>query len=406
VLEAAARQAIEDASVLHIESTSAQVNQFGGYTGHTPTSFAAWVHCLAKNAGLTADRVLVGGDHLGPFPWRNETASVALEKGRELVRDCVLAGYRKIHLDASMACADDPSGPNAQQSAERAAILCESAEHAWRQRSEESLAPVYVIGTEVPKPGGESNEAEGPEVTEAADVAATVEIFRQSFTRRGLDRAWERVIGLVVQPGVEFGDEMIFDYDPARARKLSASLPVSPELVYEAHSTDYQMAAALALLVRDHFAILKVGPWLTFAYREAIFALSAVERELLSHQKGTSLSRVREALDDAMVRNPGYWRAYYQGDEDRLRRARAFSLSDRCRYYWTDPSVQQELVRLYENLGATRLPLSLISQYIPGSYAEARTGKVVPGATELIRAHIQAILRAYSSACGQADLSD
>ena len=36
VIEAAIQQAIEDGSVLHVESTSSQVNQFGGYTGQTP----------------------------------------------------------------------------------------------------------------------------------------------------------------------------------------------------------------------------------------------------------------------------------------------------------------------------------------------------------------------------------
>jgi len=36
VIGAAIQQAIEDDSVLHVESTSSQVNQLGGYTGQTP----------------------------------------------------------------------------------------------------------------------------------------------------------------------------------------------------------------------------------------------------------------------------------------------------------------------------------------------------------------------------------
>ncbi len=107
VIDAAVQQALDDHWFLHIESTSSQVNHQGGYTGQTPQQFANAVHSAARRAGLSAERVLLGGDHLGPYPWRAEPASQAMERARELVGACVLAGYRKIHLDASVACADD-----------------------------------------------------------------------------------------------------------------------------------------------------------------------------------------------------------------------------------------------------------------------------------------------------------
>lgn len=44
-------------------------------------------------------------------------------------------------------------------------------------------------------------------------------------------------------------------------------------LVFEAHSTDYQTKEAYKQLVHDHFAILKVGPALTFAMRGFIRTL-------------------------------------------------------------------------------------------------------------------------------------
>jgi D-tagatose-1,6-bisphosphate aldolase subunit GatZ/KbaZ len=133
---------------------------------------------------------------------------------------------------------------------------------------------------------------------------------------------------------------------------LSSALPETPALVYEAHSTDYQKPAALAQMVEDHFAILKVGPWLTFAFREAVFALSAIEQELLAHRRGVRLSQVREALQAAMLRNPVYWRSYYHGSEDEIQLGRIYSYSDRCRYYWGDAKVQQELAQLRANLDA------------------------------------------------------
>lgn len=215
-----------------------------------------------------------------------------------------------------------------------------------------------------------------------------------------MNAAWENVIGLVVQPGVEFGDAKIFDYDRQKVYALSEGLPASPALVYEAHSTDYQSPAALAEMVEDHFAILKVGPWLTFAYREAIFALSNIERELAGRKREVSLSQVREALELEMLRNPAYWRSYYRGNDDAMRLSRAFSFSDRCRYYWPQPSVQEEVQRLLHNLERFSCPLTLLSQYLPIEYDAIRTGALKNEAAAVIGHHIRRVLRFYAAACG------
>jgi D-tagatose-1,6-bisphosphate aldolase subunit GatZ/KbaZ len=400
VIDAAIKQAIEDDSVLHVESTSSQVNQLGGYSGQTPSQFADFVKAAARRIGLSEDRILLGGDHLGPFPWRAETANSALGKACELTRACVLAGYRKIHLDASMACADDEKVLAEQVVASRAAVLCQAAEEAAKSLPSRSDFPLYVIGTEVPAPGGESALGAPPAVTTVESLHRTLQVFQQAFEAKGLSAAWERVIGVVVQPGVEFGDDVIFEYDRAKARSLAAGLPYSPALVYEAHSTDYQSPIALAQMVEDHFAILKVGPWLTFAFREAVFALSMIERELLGGEKSESPSHVRDALDQAMLREPAYWRSYYSGDESQLRISRAYSYSDRCRYYWHESSVQTEIGRLIENLTAQSIPLTLISQYLPLEYAAIRAGEIANQPEAIVRYHIHSVLRAYAAACG------
>src|SRR6185369_17706110 len=264
-----------------------------------------------------------------------------------LVHACILAGYRKIHLDASMACADDDHGLVDESTiAHRAAILAETAEKAFAGLAAGS-APLYVIGTEVPAPGGEVKPGEPPTVTTVDHVQHTLEVFQSEFAKRGLSGAWERVIGLVVQPGVEFGDDAVFDYDRTKVETLTEKLPDHPALVYEAHSTDYQSPHALEQMVKDHFAILKVGPWLTFAFREAVLALSAIERELFTNSSGRQVSNVREALEAAMLRNPAHWQSYYHGDENEVRRDLIFGYSDRCRYYWTQPEVQKEIARLF-----------------------------------------------------------
>src|SRR6185295_18243387 len=187
------------------------------------------------------------------------------------------AGYTKLHLDTSMRCADDATDAhgalNEQTITERAADMCAAAEAAYAQLPAGAPAPVYVIGTEVPVPGGEKAEHAGLSVTKTADAERTIAIARDAFKKRKLERAWERVIAVVVQPGVEFGDATVFPYDRTKARELSKAIEKHGNLVFEAHSTDYQSAHALKELVEDHFAILKVGPWLTFAVREAVFAL-------------------------------------------------------------------------------------------------------------------------------------
>ncbi|HUG54818.1 MAG TPA: class II D-tagatose-bisphosphate aldolase, non-catalytic subunit [Vicinamibacteria bacterium] len=399
VLRAAFEQAVEDGGVVLVESTSNQVNQEGGYTGMTPAGFARFVRDLADEVGLPVHRLILGGDHLGPHPWKALPAAEAMGRAAEMVRQYVQAGCAKIHLDASMACADDPPGPLAESViAERAAALAVEAEGAAAGGPAGS-APLYVVGTEVPTPGGQEAGHGGPAATRAEDAARTLSLTREAFARRGLERAWARVAALVVQPGVEFGDEVIYPYRREGAPELQ-KLAAERAVAYEAHSTDYQDEAALRQLVHDRFAILKVGPELTFAFREAVFALEAIERELLG-RKPETLSGVRQALEEAMRADPRHWRSFYAGDdEEDLRLRRQYSLSDRCRYYWTAPRVQDALRRLHANLGERRIPRGLVSQYFPGA-ALLVGGAGAQGALadRIERHHVREVLERYARAC-------
>lgn len=404
VLEAGMQQAKRDDNIFLVESTSNQVNQFGGYTGQAPAQFVLFVKEIADGIHFPAEQIVFGGDHLGPHVWQKENSRSAMAKGRELVRACVLAGYTKIHLDASMLLAEDSvdrSKPLADEIvSERAADLCESAEKTWRELPPNSPAPVYVIGTEVPIPGGETVGSHAPEVTRTGDLSRTIEIARKSFERRGLESAWQRVIAIVVQPGVEFGDETVFEYDPVKAKELSEFAGKRRQGVYEAHSTDYQSTESLRQMVRDHFAILKVGPWLTFAFREAVFALEEIEREWLGDRRGIALSAVRETLDAAMLADPRYWENYYHGDEPDLRFARKYSLSDRCRYYWPVPEVDAAVRRLIENLAAHPAPGSLLHQYLPIQSEAVGAGEITNHPAAMIRHKIGEVIERYAAACG------
>ncbi len=372
VLRAALEQAIAAGGVALIESTCNQANQEGGYTGLTPADFAAQVRTLAAAAGLPRDRLVIGGDHLGPYPWRDEPADAAMAKARALVRDCVLAGYTKVHLDPSMPLGGDARPLDEATALARTVELCRVAEEAHEQLAAGSPGPVYVVGTEVPRPGGEHAGGQGPAPTRADDVRRFLARAAEAFAAAGLEDAWRRVVAVVAQPGVEFGTWAVHRYDAGRARDLPAALDGTPGLVYEAHSTDYQDDDALHALVRDRFALLKVGPALTFAFREALFALEAVEARLA--RPDDRPSRLRETLDAAMRADPAHWRDYYRGDEAEVARARLFSLSDRCRYYWPRPEVQGALRRLLRNLAARPVPLARPRAPYPHGCRFARSG--------------------------------
>jgi len=402
VIEASFRHALASANPVLIESTCNQVNQYGGYTGMTPTDFVAFVHGIAEAVGYPRERIILGGDHLGPTPWEDEPAARAMDNARGLIRDYILAGYEKIHLDASMKCGDDdPNRPlDKTISAQRAADMALVAEETFKQSEVGVPAPIYIIGTEVPIPGGAQETEETISVTQPADVSDTIEISRQAFLERGLEDAWERVIAVVVQPGVEYGDTSLFAYDHEAALGLSRFIEGYDSLIFEAHSTDYQTPEAMRQMVEDHFAILKVGPGLTFAFREAVFALAMMEEEWLEGRAGVELSRVREKLDEAMTANPEYWQKYYHGDADEQRFARKYSFSDRSRYYWPVPEMQVALAQLIDHLETDPVPLSLLSQFMPEQYLQVRQGLLENQPRPLILSKINAVLDDYVNACG------
>jgi D-tagatose-1,6-bisphosphate aldolase subunit GatZ/KbaZ len=376
-----------------IEATCNQVNQFGGYTGMRPADFVQFVHEIADRIGFPRQNLILGGDHLGPLVWANEPAERAMAKAKDLVMEYVRAGFEKIHLDCSMHCAGD-SELLLEVISRRTAELAAAAEIAATERN---FTPRYSIGSEVPPAGGARAGEDYLVVTDSVNAAETIDLTHRAFSAQGLESAWERVIALVVQPGVDFGDEIIHDYDRPAAAGLTRFIETVPGLVYEAHSTDYQTQEALREMVEDHFAILKVGPGLTYAFREAVFALAEMETVLVAKSES---SHIQEALDTAMLDNPSHWQKHYAGSPEKQKFARFFSFSDRIRYYWPVPSVQAAFERLMANLGKHRpLPLSLVSQYLPRQYEQIRDGRLENQPRALLLERVQDVLEEYRIAC-------
>ncbi len=370
-----------------IEATCNQVNQDGGYTGMTPSDFMAWLTGMARDAGVPMEQLILGGDHLGPNPWRSEPIDVAMAKAREMVQLYVEAGFTKIHLDASMACGGEPN-PSFSQIAERAADLCAVAE----AHAPDPDRLIYIIGTEVPIPGGETEEPDALDVTSVERFRDTIETHRDAWSARGLDAAWPRIVSVVTQPGVDFGHTSIYPFVPEKARPLSEAIQVENGLTYEAHSTDYQATSALADLVKNHFFFLKVGPELTFRFREAIWALASIAEH-------RDIMDVRAVLEDRMTANPEHWDAYYNGTEEALRTQRVYSYSDRIRYYWADEKVSQAVENLIAALTADPAPETVISQAFMG----IEFGDIPTCPNALIERQVQRCIERYFVAAGHRD---
>jgi len=394
VIRAAAEQAAADGSLLLVEATSNQVNQFGGYTGMRPEEFRDFVLEHVRAAEVDADRLILGGDHLGPNPWRELPAAEAMERAETMVAEYARAGFGKIHLDASMACGDDPAQLSDETVAQRTVRLCKAAEAAC----EAGERPVYVIGTEVPVPGGATHAVKELEATSVAAAAYTLAVHKRAFAEQGLAGVWPRVIALVVQPGVEFDHDAVVAYDRRKARALVEWLRVQPEeIVFEAHSTDYQLPRAYVELVEDGFAILKVGPALTFAMREALEALEDMEAQLVAEGQR---SRLGEVIEETMLCEPKDWLPYYPGSAAEQKLRRRCSYSDRVRYYWPRPEIAAAVEWLVANLSGVKIPESMLSRYLPAQYLRLRMKEISGDPVSLIVDRVRDVLRTYAAACG------
>lgn len=376
----------DDDSPVLIEATCNQVNQQGGYTGITPDAFRGFIEGLAVAQGVDPARLVLGGDHLGPNPWRHLPADQAMDHARAMVAAYVKAGFTKIHLDASMPCGGEVlSQP---EMARRAADLAAVAEAEAGGR-----ALAYVIGTEVPIPGGETAPVDRLSITTAEAARQTIEEHRDAFAARGLGSVMARVAALVVQPGVDFGNAQIIGFDPPAAAALSAAVAGFGGPVFEAHSTDYQSGPALRALVKGHFAILKVGPELTFAYRQAVLAL-----ERLAQLMGLP-SEVEAALRAAMADDPRDWQAYVDPGPD-MPQMMIWGLSDRVRYYWPKPQVQAAQRALFSALRAAHPPPGLVAQ-VTGGLAVPVDPATLP--ETVIQANVGAVVARYRTATGDFD---
>lgn len=392
VLAASLRLAGQRGVPLIVEATSNQVNQFGGYTGMQPADFRSAVSRIAAEVGMAPGAVILGGDHLGPQAWRSLPADEAMKNAADMMRAYVEAGFTKLHLDCSEGCEGEAPQVGDALAAARAADLAAVCELA--SESPERLS--YVVGTEVPVPGGARVGHDGVIVPTSPRAAeATLAAHQEAFEARGLAAAWSRVRGLVVQPGIEFGNDHIDRLDPASPDKLRAVLDDHPHIAFEAHSTDYQHPEVFVSLARRRFAVLKVGPALTRAYRQAIYALSHIDGWL----HGTP--HLSMLMEDLMQAEPRHWRGHVSDAVPNGRVLRHLGYADRIRYYWMHPKAQAAVGELEAELSGTELPETLVECYFDVRTRE-RAQMLADGglkpAKALVHAQIETVLEPYIQA--------
>ncbi len=399
VIEAVLEKAKELNSFAVIEATANQVNQFGGYTGMRPADYKNMVFQIAEKVGFEKSKIILGGDHLGPLVWQKEDPDTAMEYSRQLIDEYIMAGYTKIHIDTSMRLSGDSlSEPLSDKIiAERSAELYKQAKESfenYRKQNPKALEPVFIIGSEVPIPGGAEENEDSVAVTKTEDFVRTVETFEKIYAQNGL--SFEDIVAVVIQPGVEFADDSVCEYNPEKAQELVSALKNYNSLIFEGHSTDYQTKECLREMVRDGVGILKVGPALTFAYREAIFALELIEKELYKTKPYVRLSNIRSIVENIMLDNPSNWEKHYHGSRSDISLSMCFSYSDRCRYYMTDQRVDEAVDVLVQNINNAKVPLTLISQYMPNQYEHLRKNKAeVLSAQWLIKDKIKDLINDY-----------
>ncbi len=399
VIEATLEFARDNDSLVIIESTANQVDQNGGYTGMTPKGFKDFVFALADKVGYDKDRIILGGDHLGPLTWTKLNEAEAMENAKVLVYDYVRAGFTKIHLDTSMRVADDSTTEalSDETIARRSAILAKEALAAYDELVKEdptAIFPAFIIGSEVPIPGGAQEKEDTLAVTSPDAFKSTYNTFKETFNEYDVNKVFENVIGIVVQPGVEFGDEDLFLYNRENAKVLTSTLKNEFEtLVFEGHSTDYQKPDGLKEMVQDGITILKVGPALTFALREALFALSHIEDQLVE-----TPSQFIDVLEAAMLDKPGNWQNHYHGSDKELFIKRKYSYSDRARYYIPVPEVQDAINTLVANLSTEPINMTLLSQYLPYQYRRIKEGLVNNDPVSIIKDYVKVYLEDYEYA--------
>ncbi|MFL2882670.1 MAG: class II D-tagatose-bisphosphate aldolase non-catalytic subunit [Pelagibacteraceae bacterium] len=316
-----------------IESTSNQVNQNGGYTGLTPSKFAKKVYSLSSSLKLNKKKILLGGDHLGPLPWKNLSKKKALANAKILVKNCLKAKYKKIHIDTAIICKDE-------KKITRADIISRCKLILNNIKDKELKNTFLVVGTEVPFAGGGQNSKIVP--TKISSIKEEYDQYKILFDNRKLIK--NKKFSMVIEPGIEFFHNKVKRTN-LKDFKKKLNFSKKNKFSYEAHSSDYQKEKDLRKLVKNNFQFLKVGPELTYFFSKSIFAMENIEKKLFKR-----VSNLKYKFDKVMKNNKKYWKLYYRGKPAKIEYLKFNSYLDRIRYYWNFSEINKSKLILESNI--------------------------------------------------------
>ena len=312
-----------------IESTSNQVNQYGGYSGLKPFQFEKKIRRLAKFIKLNNKSLMIGGDHLGPLPWKDLDEATAMKNSKKLVKDCLKAKYEKIHIDTAIIC-------RGEKKIDRHTVIqrCDEILSVFSKKDFDNV--FLVIGTEVPFAGGghaiKSSPTTFESIKEEIDLYSTILKKKKKFA-------------LVIEPGIGFGN---FSVIQAKLKNFGKRLIFSKKnnFVYEAHSSDYQKISSLKKLVKNNFKFLKIGPELTYFYAKSIFKMEEFEKKIYKN----NFSNIKNIILKEMKNNNSYWIDYYKAKKKKLDNLKFNSYLDRLRYYWSSKNILNSKKKLFINI--------------------------------------------------------
>ena len=308
-----------------IETTSNQINQYGGYTNLRPKQFLKKINIIAKDLKYKK-KIIFGADHLGPLPWKDFEKNKAIKKGKKLFREVVKAGYKKIHIDTGMKLKNDKF-----LTKQKIFNRCKSIFDTMNSKSIKNI--FFVFGTEVPTAGGENKyDLKNTNINSIKNDIAYYKKLRKNFS-------------LVIEPGLGFTNQKIHKLKMTsclQKKKISHK----KDFTYEAHSCDYQDLSSLKKLLKNNFKFLKVGPELTFNYMNAILKMERIEKLYLK----SKLSKIKKIFSREMDINKTFWKNYYFGNKKKIEYLKFNSYLDRSRYYWNKKKVISSLKILEKNI--------------------------------------------------------
>jgi len=321
-----------------IESTSSQVNQFGGYTNNKPYQFKNKIFKICSELNYPKKKIMLGADHLGPFPWLEYKGLTAWKNSINLLKSCIKSNYKKIHIDTCYDLKD-------QKKLSKKDIIKKSLD-LFKIAKKKNI--FFVFGTETPFPGSMSNLKEG--FTKVETLKKEVNIYLKYFKTIN----YKSRFAYVIEPRMSFSH---FKSSKPKILLLKKHVDFSKKknFFFEAHSTDYQSQSVLRKLVLNNFKFLKVGPELTFFFLKAILAMEKIEKDFSKYKK----SKITKVLLLNMNKYPTYWQKYYKGSKSYIQKLLLQSQLDRIRYYWDKKEVSKSIFLLKKNINKLKINLIL-----------------------------------------------